>query len=77
MGCTHFIFLKEVIQKVVGLDIPLIDGNLGTAKHLKNILSKKNLFIEDNIQETKVNIYNSSEKDEIIELSKKLLDRIG
>ena len=36
LGCTHYIFMKKQIENY--LKIPVFDGNLGTADHLKNIL---------------------------------------
>ena len=36
LGCTHYIFMKKQIENY--LKIPVLDGNLGTADHLKNIL---------------------------------------
>lgn len=38
LGCTHFIFFKDMIKKLISKDISIIDGNQGTIKHLQNIL---------------------------------------
>lgn len=39
LGCTHFIYLKKEISCFY--DAPCFDGNFGTAKRLKNILSPR------------------------------------
>ncbi len=44
LGCTHFPFYKKAFQKIFGEGTDVIDGNLGTVRHLKNILEQKNLL---------------------------------
>jgi len=39
LGCTHFIYYRSIIQEIVGDEIKIIDGNIGTVAHLKNVLS--------------------------------------
>ena len=58
LGCTHFVFLKKVIQNYFGASTVLIDGNLGTANHLKHLLEEHNLLAQHN---KKVEIFNSDE----------------
>lgn len=48
LGCTHFIFYKKYIQEVLGNNFNIVDGNLGTALHLKNELNKLNLLNDSN-----------------------------
>lgn len=38
LGCTHFLFFKPMMEKVVPREIAIIDGNLGTIRNLKNKL---------------------------------------
>lgn len=35
LGCTHYPFVKKEIQKVLGENVKLFDGSLGTARELK------------------------------------------
>ncbi len=44
LGCTHYIFIKNELKKVLGTKIKLIDGNLGIANHLKRTLTKLNIL---------------------------------
>lgn len=39
LGCTHFIYYREMIQDLVGSGIEIIDGNAGTVNNLKRVLS--------------------------------------
>jgi len=34
LGCTHFIYYRDMIQALAGSDIDIIDGNAGTVNHL-------------------------------------------
>ena len=36
LGCTHFIYYRDMIQALAGSDIDIIDGNAGTVRHLVN-----------------------------------------
>jgi len=38
LGCTHYVLIKDKIEK--HLSLPSVDGNLGTALHLINSLTK-------------------------------------
>lgn len=42
LGCTHFVFLKEVILKMFKNEIDIHDGNNGTVRNLKQILTVQN-----------------------------------
>jgi glutamate racemase len=41
LGCTHFIYFKNVLERIVPGNISVIDGNLGTVNHLQKILQEK------------------------------------
>ncbi|MBP1890209.1 glutamate racemase [Clostridium moniliforme] len=73
LGCTHYPFIKETLSEVVGGDIPIIDGGEGTARELKRKLEDMDL-ISDSKTKGEIEIYNSTGKEEIILLSKKLLE---
>jgi len=72
LGCTHYPFIKPVIEDIIGKDIPIIDGGLGTSIELMRRLKEKNL-INDSIKEGNVEIYNSLDEENILKISKELL----
>jgi len=41
LGCTHFIFYRDLIQALVGITIQLIDGNEGTVNRLVSMAGAK------------------------------------
>ncbi len=73
LGCTHFVFYKEYLKKILNKRTNIVDGNNGTARHLKEILETNNCL---NISHDKgdVMFFNSSHLDKYIDLSKKLFN---
>lgn len=72
LGCTHYPFVKELISKVVGEDIPIIDGGMGTSKEIKRRLDAKGL-LSDRQEKGTIEIYNSKDDRELINLSWRLI----
>ncbi|TGY40774.1 glutamate racemase [Clostridium sartagoforme] len=73
LGCTHYPFIEPLLSRIVGEDTVIIDGGLGTAKELKRRLNEKEL-LTDSTEVGKVEIINSLDKEEIINLSYRLLE---
>ncbi len=46
LGCTHYPFVKDVIQDIVGEKVDIIDGSLGTVRELKRRLEENNIESE-------------------------------
>jgi len=77
LGCTHYVFIKNVIANIVGENISIVDGNFGTARHVKHLLEDNESLIpvsEEDFKETKIKIINSSNDTNMDSLSKKLLE---
>jgi glutamate racemase len=47
LGCTHFIFFKEELEKMTEGKIAIVDGNLGTVKRLESLLKQKDLCAQN------------------------------
>ena len=73
LGCTHFVFYREQMQAMVPKGIRIVDGNLGTARHVQDLLRERNALCED-AQVGQVQLYNSLEDERILKLSEKLLN---
>lgn len=41
LGCTHFLFYKNIIRKLLPEETAIIDGNRGTVNHLKDVLKSR------------------------------------
>jgi len=72
LGCTHYPFLRGVIQRIVGRRTEILDGAEGVAKQLRRRLEAVNLL---NPRETggAVIFENAVEGPEMLELSESLL----
>lgn len=73
LGCTHFIFLKDILFDYFKSKPLLIDGNLGTVNNLKRILKNQNL-LNDDLKKPKLEIINSSNDDYFYNLYNYLLN---
>lgn len=47
LGCTHFPYFKRFIQEIVPEHVKVYDGNLGTIRHLKRVLTNKHLSFSE------------------------------
>ncbi len=77
LGCTHYIFIKDIIAEAVGKNIAIVDGNLGTVRQVKNLLEANNKIMPltaGDCKETKIKIINSSNDTYMMNLSKRLLE---
>ena len=70
LGCTHYVFLKNAIQKALP-GVPLVDGNEGTARQLKRILEEKDLLSADGNGE--IRLFTSGDSEKMIPLMNRLL----
>lgn len=43
LGCTHFIYFRNLFRQILPNSIDIIDGNSGTVRNLQNIMRQKNL----------------------------------
>ena len=46
LGCTHYVFLKEMIRELLPEHIIITDGNAGTARQLRRVLERNGLLNE-------------------------------
>ena len=71
LGCTHYVFLKDMIRELLPDRIAITDGNAGTARQLRRVLDRSGLLNPEGpgsvVLET-----SGTEKD--IEMMKKLLE---
>lgn len=46
LGCTHYVFLRPVLRRLLPDNTLILDGNAGTARQLARVLSKRKLLRE-------------------------------
>lgn len=69
LGCTHFPFFKNTLSKIFPKDAQIIDGSLGVANRLKNVLEENDLIGKNQLE---IEYYYSGRLAE----SKKILDEL-
>ena len=47
LGCTHYVFLKDMIRSMIPAHVALTDGNAGTARQLRRVLEGRGLLREE------------------------------
>lgn len=72
LGCTHFVFYRPYFEKLFP-NIRIIDGNMGTGRHLMHILEEKGMLNQQS--KGRIEILNSSNKEHYQTLSLKLLNK--
>lgn len=72
LGCTHYPFLRDVIQKAAGENVSIFDGGPGTARELKRRLTVSGRKQTDLSLKGTVTFLNSSDDPALLERSKAL-----
>lgn len=71
LGCTHYPFVKHVIQEIVGDKITLIDTGAAVAKQLKRQLEEKGL-LSTSQEKAEVHFWTNSEAKNAEQVTEKL-----
>jgi len=75
LGCTHYVFVADKIQRMMGEKTKVIDGNHGTVMQLKRILIKEGLLNDNKAnRKAEVQFYTSGKEEAFLSISKKLLN---
>lgn len=73
LGCTHYPFIKEALSKIVGKEIPLIDGGAGTSHELQRKLDEYGI-LNNSKSKGSIKIYNSTNDMKIIDFCYNLIN---
>ena len=46
LGCTHYVFLRPVLKEILPENVSVLDGNEGTARQLRRVLTANNLLAD-------------------------------
>jgi len=74
LGCTHYPFLKDIIQNITGDTVRIIDPSGAVAEQAKRILMEKKLIVKVN-QYPVYRLYTTGKKDIAIKLLKEITDK--
>lgn len=73
LGCTHFPFYRKYFREILPEHIRIVDGNVGTVRHLKDILERSNRHFSS---DRKLTFYYSGVKDQDNMILKKYLSML-
>lgn len=73
LGCTHYPFVRKMIQKTLGSDVQIFDGGAGTAREMKRRLQEANL-LNDSGTKGEVIFRNSLKDERKLALAKMLFE---
>lgn len=59
LGCTHFLYFKSILQKLLPPNIKIYDGNMGTIKHTAKLAGIELLDTPQEIDYSKITFYYS------------------
>jgi len=59
LGCTHYPFIRETIQKIVGDNIRIYDGSVGTAREMRRRVGLVNM-LSDREDDAQIKVINSA-----------------
>ena len=72
LGCTHYVFLKEMIRGMLPERIAITEGSEGTARQLRRVLARNHLLNENG--EGRVDLETSGPPEDL-EKMRRLLDQ--
>ena len=71
LGCTHYPLVKELIKKIVGNEVNIVDCNHAVALQTRRIMESNKLLNNDNTNPPEYNFFSSASDDYTI---KKVLE---
>lgn len=72
LGCTHYPFLRPMVQKIFGGNVAIFDGGAGTARELRRRMKEKDI-LNPSVEKGTVTLLNSKATTDEIALCEKLL----
>ena len=70
LGCTHYVFLKDMIRDLLPEMIAITDGNAGTARQLRRVLEREGLLNDEGPGSVELETSGTKEQ---LELMRKLM----
>ena len=72
LGCTHYPFVKDTVQKVLGQQVKVLDGGAGTARQTKRLLEERGWL---RTGKGSLKMENSSGRQALLDLGMELLQK--
>ena len=72
LGCTHYPFVKDTVQKILGEQVKVLDGGAGTARQTRRLLEERGWLRSG---EGSLKMENSSGRQALLDLGMELLQK--
>ena len=72
LGCTHYPFVKDTVQKILGEQVKVLDGGAGTARQTKRLLEERGWL---RTGKGSLKMENSSGRQALLDLGMELLQK--
>ena len=74
LGCTHYVFLRLILADILPETVQVLDGNAGTARQLRRVLTERGLLAQG---EGSVTLETSGDPETVLPVMRRLLERAG
>ena len=72
LGCTHYVFLRPILAEILPSTVSVLDGNEGTARQLRRVLTERDLLASG---EGSVTLETSGDPEIVLPVMQRLLER--
>ena len=72
LGCTHYVFLRPILSELLPGHVAVLDGNAGTARQLRRVLTERGLL---SAGEGSVTLETSGDAQTVLPVMRRLLER--
>ena len=72
LGCTHYVFLRPILAEILPSTVSVLDGNEGTARQLRRVLTERSLLAAG---EGSVTLETSGAPEIVLPVMQRLLER--
>ena len=73
LGCTHYVFLRPILEQILPGHVRILDGNAGTARQLARVLEQRGLLTDE--KEGSIRLETSGDPASVLPLMQTLLAR--
>lgn len=80
LGCTHFVFLRNMLREMFDPRVRFFDGNLGTANQVKRILETRNILADAAVspeENERISLDTSGDPGHVLPLCRTLLSQLS
>ena len=72
LGCTHYVFLRQVLKDILPDTVSVLDGNAGTARQLRRVLTANDLLADG---QGRITLETSGDPAKVLPVMQRLLGR--